>query len=76
VASDVAVPPLSLLPDDDLYRAHELFRSTSCPQIPVLEATSSVSPEGAPQQGRILGMLDYRDMMSAYERELARRREG
>jgi CIC family chloride channel protein len=76
VASDVAVPPLSLLPDDDLYRAHELFRSTSCPQIPVLEAPTSVSPEGDLQHGRIVGMLDYRDMMSAYERELARRREG
>ncbi|MFI5316581.1 MAG: chloride channel protein [Myxococcota bacterium] len=72
VASDVAAPPLSLLPDDDLYRAHELFRSSACPQIPVLE----VSDPDDPGRGRILGMLHYRDMMRAYERELARRREA
>ena len=72
VASDVAAPPLALLPDDDLYRAHELFRSTSCPQLPVLEAPDPDDP----RRGRILGMLDYRDMMRAYESELARRREA
>ncbi len=31
VAGDIAAAPLLLLPDDDLYRAHELFRSSGCP---------------------------------------------
>jgi chloride channel protein, CIC family len=72
VASDVAMPPVALMPDDDLYRAHELFRASGSPQIPVLEP---LDPED-PLRGRIVGMLDYRDMMRAYERELARRREA
>jgi CBS domain-containing protein len=70
VAGDVCAPPVALEPDDDLYRAHELFRSSGCPQLPVL----SEAADGAPP--RILGMLDYRDVMRAYERELARRRES
>jgi CIC family chloride channel protein len=69
VAGDICAPAVWLLRDDDLYRAHGLFRATGCPQIPVLEAASGAGP------GRILGMLDYRDMMRAYERELRRRRE-
>jgi CIC family chloride channel protein len=69
VAGDIAAPPVSLQRDDDLYRAHELFRASGCPQIPVIEPGSDSEPD------RILGMLDYRDMMRAYERELARRRE-
>ncbi|HXZ84529.1 MAG TPA: CBS domain-containing protein, partial [Myxococcota bacterium] len=72
VASDVAAPPVALLPDDDLYRAHELFRESSCPQLPVIEPLEGDDP----RRGRILGMLDYRDMMRAYEVELARRREA
>ncbi len=72
VAGDIAAPPMALLPDDDLYRAHELFRASGCPQIPVVQAAD---PED-PFAGRIVGMLDYRDMMRAYERELARRREA
>ncbi len=67
VAGDIAAPAVSVLPDDDLYRAHELFRASGCPQIPVLEEVGS---------GAIIGMLDYRDMMRAYERELRRRRES
>jgi CIC family chloride channel protein len=76
VASDVAAPAHALFADDDLYRAHELFRSSSCPQLPVLEAPGADRAEAEPLRGRILGMLDYRDMMRAYERELERRREG
>jgi chloride channel protein, CIC family len=72
VALDVAAPPVSLMADDDLYRAHELFRSSGCLQLPVLEVDD---PE-QPLRGKILGMLDYRDMMRAYERELAERRES
>ncbi|HTO07590.1 MAG TPA: chloride channel protein [Myxococcota bacterium] len=72
VASDLAGPPLALLRDDDLYRAHELFRSSAYPQLPVVEASDG---EGPPR-GRILGMLDYRDMMHAYHLELQRRRES
>src|SRR5262249_55221070 len=72
VASDLAGPPLALLRDDDLYRAHELFRSSAYPQLPVVEAPD---PED-PQRGRILGLLDYRDMMHAYHVELQRRRES
>ena len=71
VAGDIAAPPMVLQPDDDLFRAHELFRASGCPQIPVVLAAD---PED-PCAGRIVGMLDYRDMMRAYERELARRRE-
>jgi CIC family chloride channel protein len=70
VAGDICAPPVWLHLDDDLDRAHELFRASGCPQIPVL-----AEPEdGAPRA--ILGLLDYRDMMRAYERELARRREA
>ncbi len=76
VASDVALPPAALFVDDDLYRAHELFRSSSCPQLPVVEAPSAEHAERDPLGGRILGMLDYRDMMLAYGREVARRRES
>lgn len=68
VAGDICGPPVSLHVDDDLYRAHELFRASGCPQLPVL----GEADEGAPP---IIGMLDYRDMMQAYGRELARRRE-
>ncbi|MCP4005744.1 MAG: chloride channel protein [bacterium] len=70
VAGDIAAPPVSVLPDDDLYRAHELFRVSGCPQIPVLEPPIEGSETSA-----IIGMLDYRDMMNAYGRELAKRRE-
>jgi CIC family chloride channel protein len=70
LAEDICVPPVSVQSDDDLFRAHELFRISGCPQIPVVEATS----EGG--SVRIVGMLDYRDMMHAYERELAHRRES
>jgi CIC family chloride channel protein len=69
VAGDIAAPPVSVQRDDDLYRAHGLFRASGCPQIPVVEPGSAGGPD------RILGMLDYRDMMRAYERELVRRRE-
>ncbi len=70
VAGDISAAPAYVHPDDDLYRAHELFRASGCPQIPVIETPSD------PDEGshRIVGMLDYRDMMQAYERELARRR--
>ncbi|MFQ5699216.1 MAG: chloride channel protein [Myxococcota bacterium] len=69
VAGDIAAPPVTLQKDDDLYRAHALFRVSACPQIPVIEPGAEGEPD------RILGMLDYRDMMRAYERELAKRRE-
>jgi CIC family chloride channel protein len=69
VAGDICAPPVWLHADDDLYRAHELFRQSGCPQIPVLA-------DGDGARGDILGMLDYRDVMRAYERELARRRES
>jgi CIC family chloride channel protein len=72
VAGDIAAAPVALQPDDDLYRAHALFRASGCPQIPVVLAAD---PED-PCAGRIVGMLDYRDMMRAYERELARRRDA
>ena len=76
VASDLALPPAALFADDDLYRAHELFRSSRCPQLPVVEAPSAENAERDPLAGRIVGMLDYRDMMQAYGREVARRRES
>ncbi len=75
VAGDIAIPPVFVHPDDDLYRAHELFRASGCPQIPVVEFTREDSEDTGRVQ-RIAGMLDYRDMMRAYGRELARRREG
>jgi CIC family chloride channel protein len=68
VAGDIAAPPVYVRPSDDLFRAHELFRVSGSPQIPVLEDV-----RGEPS--RIIGMLGYRDMMHAYGRELARRRE-
>ncbi len=67
VAGDLCSAPVFVMPDDDLYRAHELFQRSGCPQIPVLDA-----PDTTPV--RIIGMLDYRDVMRAYERELRRRR--
>ena len=68
VAGDISAPPVFVHPDDDLFRAHELFRDSGCPQIPVVEAGRGKYPE-------IIGMLGYRDMMHAYGRELARRRD-
>ncbi len=70
VAGDICAPPVSLQTDDDLDRAHQLFRASGCPQIPIV-----TDPDERGQQD-IIGMLDYRDMMRAYERELARRREA
>lgn len=69
VAGDICGPPVWVQIDDDLYRAHQLFRASGCPQLPVVEGAMR---DGS---GRIVGMLDYRDMMRAYERELARRRD-
>ena len=69
VAGDIAAPPVALHRDDDLYRAHQAFRASGCPQIPVVHEDRETGEQ------RILGMLDYRDMMRAYERELLRRRE-
>jgi len=70
VARDICAPPIFVRPDDDLYRAHELFRQSGCPQLPVLGEASGNQP------AQILGMLDYRDMMLAYGRELVRRKAG
>jgi hypothetical protein len=69
VAGDIAAPPVVLRPDSTLFRAHQAFRASGCPQIPVVEDEEEAEGQ------RILGMLDYRDMMRAYERELTRRRE-
>lgn len=69
VAGDIAAPAYALQPDDDLSRAHELFHASGCPQIPVL---------GTPADGDVaplLGMIDYRDLMRAYEKELSDRRD-
>jgi len=71
VVGDIAGPAVSLQRDDDLYRAHELFRASGCPQLPVLAEREEGGDAPA-----IIGMLDYRDMMQAYGRELARRRES
>jgi CIC family chloride channel protein len=70
VASDICAPPAWLYPDDDLARAHQLFQTCGCPQLPVLESAekSNRSP--------IIGMLDYRALMLAFEREVARRRRA
>jgi chloride channel protein, CIC family len=67
VAGDICTSPVSLYVDDDLFRAHQLFHLSGCPQIPVISDTSAA-------EFRILGMLDYRDLMRAYEAELLRRR--
>ena len=68
VAGDIAAHPCQLQLDDDLYRAHELFRASGCPAIPVVG-----EPDGD-EAPPIIGMLDYREMMNAYESELSRRR--
>ncbi len=67
VAGDICVPAVSLYSDDDLSRAHQLFHLSGCPQIPVISGSSEA-------ELTILGMLDYRDLMRAYETELERRR--
>ncbi len=72
VAGDIAAPPMAVFEDDDLNRAQELFRASGCAQIPVLESKAGDETDAT----RIIGMLDYRDVMRAYERELARRREA
>jgi chloride channel protein, CIC family len=69
VARDICAPPAWLYPDDDLARAHQLFQMTGCPQIPVLA-------EGDGGISETVGMLDYRKLMLAFEREIARRRES
>ncbi len=68
VAGDIAAPPCVLRPDDDLYRAHEMFRASGCPQIPVIGDSDDESQP-------IIGMIDYRELMLAYNHELARRRD-
>jgi len=68
VASDICTQPLWLYPDDDLARAHQLFHLSGCPQIPVL------SNDEGERKRDIVGMLDYRKVMLAYEQEVARRR--
>ena len=70
VAGDVCLAPFYVHHDDDLYRAHELFRASGCPQIPVMES------EGEDEIPRIIGMIDYRELMRAYGRELSRRRDA
>ena len=72
VASDIAAPPMAVFADDDLNRAQEMLRASGCPQIPVLEARGGEEAGAA----RIIGMLDYRDVMRAYQHELTRRREA
>jgi chloride channel protein, CIC family len=69
VAGDICAPAASLYLDDDLSRAHQLFHLCGCPQIPVI---SDATEPGS----RVLGMLDYRDLMRAYEIELERRRQS
>ncbi|MFQ5515037.1 MAG: chloride channel protein [Myxococcota bacterium] len=69
VAGDICAAPVHVHRDDDLYLAHERFRASGCPQIPVVEENDRDGP------ARIIGMIDYRDMMRAYGHELARRRE-
>ena len=64
VARDICAPPVFVEPDDNLFRAHEYFRASGCPQIPVIDEAA----------GKIVGIIDYRDMMRAYEAELSRRR--
>jgi CIC family chloride channel protein len=71
VAGDICAPPVILHPDDDLYRAHNLFRASGCPQIPVV----ADGPDEGSGPHPLIGMLDYRDMMLAYERELRSRRQ-
>jgi CIC family chloride channel protein len=68
VAGDIAAPAFVLRPDDDLYQAHEMFRASGCPQIPVIGDSEDESQP-------IIGMIDYRDLMLAYNRELSRRRD-
>jgi hypothetical protein len=68
VAGDICAPPAWLYLDDDLARAHQLFQTTGCPQVPVV-----AEREGG--RGEILGLLDYRKVMVAFEREVARRRQ-
>jgi chloride channel protein, CIC family len=68
VAGDICTPATSLYADDDLARAHQLFHTSGCAQIPVIR------PGSHPVE--FLGMLDYRSVMLAYETELRRRREA
>jgi chloride channel protein, CIC family len=68
VAGDISAPAAWLYPDDDLARAHQLFQMTGCPEIPVLADRNG-------DRGDIIGLLDYRQVMLAFEREVARRRE-
>jgi chloride channel protein, CIC family len=67
VAGDLCAPPAWLYLDDDLARAHQLFQMTGCPQVPVV-----ADREGGCSE--IVGLLDYRKVMMAFEREVARRR--
>lgn len=68
VAGDICAPPAWLYLDDDLARAHQLFEMTGCPEIPVVANRNGGKSE-------IVGLLDYRKVMLAFEREVARRRD-
>jgi chloride channel protein, CIC family len=70
LAGDFCAPPVWLYPDDDLARAHQLFQLSGCPQIPVLASAPGARPV------QIEALLDYRDLMLAYDREVRRRRDS
>lgn len=65
VVGEIASKPYFVTTDEDLYSALLKFLDSRHDQLPVL------GPQGGPH---ILGMLRHEDVISAYHRELSRRR--
>ena len=65
VAGELALPPVSLTLDQDLYEALVTFLDSGLSQLPVVDYSQG--------RQRILGMLDHADVIATYHREVSRR---
>ena len=66
IAADCASALVGVTPESTLDEALRRFATTNQPQLPVLDETGS----------QVLGLLSYDELLAAYSRELARRREA
>jgi CBS domain-containing protein len=65
IAADCATPFVSVRPSDSLAGALEQFASSHYPELPVVA-------DGDPTE--LVGLLSYEELLSAYSRDLLRRR--
>jgi len=65
VVGELASPPVSIEPEDNLYDAMLLFLQTGYGQIPIVDG-----------QAGLTGLLRLQDLMEAYQQEMDKLREG